>query len=168
VRQKNESPRSASQYHPRNSRSEWLPGCASGERFRGPLAVSATIHGGAAQGACFVDNMETVKDTPTRRDTCEGPLRAVKPNIAKASATPGTARLSARPGCQFIHLALCGYCSMQCWTLVAVPSQKSVFRHPGSMQVSHGWGMLSGRRVRTTGQPRQSPLPAGHPRGFPI
>jgi hypothetical protein len=36
--------------------------------LHGPLAVSPTIHGGAAQGACFVDNTETVNDTPTQRD----------------------------------------------------------------------------------------------------
>jgi hypothetical protein len=58
------------------------PGPASGV-VPGALAVSLLIHGGAGQGVCFVDNMETVNTTPTRRDTREFPLRSVKPNIPK-------------------------------------------------------------------------------------
>jgi hypothetical protein len=62
----NESPHRAARAMLETAVVKGSPGRASGVVL-GALAVSPAIHGGAAQGVCFVDNMETVSDTPTRR-----------------------------------------------------------------------------------------------------
>jgi hypothetical protein len=77
------------------------PGHASGvdredEQGMGPWPFRRRFMAVQGRCRCFVDNMETVNDTPTRRDTC-GPLRAVKPNmpsarLVKVWRAPGTAR----------------------------------------------------------------------------
>jgi hypothetical protein len=48
------------------------PGCAAGCGAGAPGRFPA-IHGGAGGGRCFVNVMETVSDTPTRRDTFGAP-----------------------------------------------------------------------------------------------
>ncbi|KAF2127705.1 hypothetical protein P153DRAFT_405909 [Dothidotthia symphoricarpi CBS 119687] len=112
-RQQNKSVRQASQYYPECAAGRVLPLATRA----GALAVSPAIHGGCRrQGrpkACFEDNRETVKDTPTR-DTMQrtmympaGPGKAIMSSLTTArrecSATTPTTTTS-KHGRKYIHV----------------------------------------------------------------
>ena len=135
------------------------PGHASGvdredEQGMGPWPFRRRFMAVQGRCRCFVDNMETVNDTPTRRDTC-GPLRAVKPNmpsarLVKVWRAPGTARArQPAPGRTLRHSGVeeraeGGSIQTALGGLRAASSRAdggrgSVSRHPGSsMRARHG------------------------------
>jgi hypothetical protein len=125
----------------------WGPGRFAGDSWR--------CRAGAR---CFVDNMETVNDTPTRRDTCD-PLRAVKPNMPKTRLVMESQRQAPHAPVSQPRTALSGTAAstsvqmkLQTDSAGRAPrcvltgahtrraAQSSVSRHPGSsMRARHGW-----------------------------
>jgi hypothetical protein len=109
--------------------------------------------------------MESVNDTPTRRDTCEGPLRAVKPNMPNAKM-PGTTRLSASPRGHFgtqrtTPRAACSARRPRPLRVMGLGDSKEILMvhpdslcsaMPGSLRVREPWLRcgLADNRLRTT------------------